>query len=205
MRLNFKHFSRAAVALAMFATAAIGGEVSPEKMVDVPLKDMRGESAEAVQKRALKDTRDGIVLVYSGETAQLEQVVRDIAGECASRGFQVKSVLLADDASGAGVTMYGQDGGPLGPKIEFSNDMKRQTGEQIERLKQRLAQAASASAQVDPMDVVHCKYIATTGSLVRKTKVCSTPREDAEREKAAREWTRDRQNKGGNEAMPNPG
>jgi hypothetical protein len=205
MRLNFKHFSRAAVALAMFATAAIAGEVSPEKMVDVPLKDMRGESAEAVQKRALKDTRDGIVLVYSGETAQLQQVVRDIAGECAARGFQVKSVVLADQAHGAGVTMYGQDGGPLGPKVEFSGDMKRQTGEQIERLKQRLAQAAAANAAIDPMDVVHCKYIATTGSLVRKTKVCSTPREDAEREKAAREWTRDRQNKGGNEAMPNPG
>lgn len=205
MRLNFKHFSHAAIALAMFTTAVIGAEVSPEKMVDVPLKDMRGESAEAVQKRALKDTRDGIVLVYSGETAQLEQVVRDIAGESASRGFQVKSVLLADDASGAGVTMYGQDGGPLGPKISLSNDIKRQTGEQIERLKERLAQATAASAQVDPQDVVHCRYIATTGSLVRKTKVCSTPREDAEREKAAREWTRDRQNKGGNEAMPNQG
>jgi hypothetical protein len=198
MRLNFKPFSHCAVALAMFATAAIGAEVSPEKMVDVPLKDMRGESAEAVQKRAIKSARDGIVLVYSGETAKLQQVVRDIASESASRGFQVTSVLLADDAHGAGVTMYGKEGAALGPKVELSGDVKREAGEQIDRMKERLA-------HIDPMDVVHCKYIATTGSLVRKTKVCSTPREDAEREKGAREWTQDRQNKGGNEAMPNPG
>lgn len=198
MRLNFKHFSHAVAALAMFATAAIGAEVSPQKLVDVPLKDMRGESAEAVQKRAVKNARDGIVVIYSGETVQLQQVVRDIASECASRGFQVTSVLLADDQHGAGVTMYGKDGEPLGPKVELSSDIKRQAGEQIDRMKERLA-------HVDPMDVVHCRYEATTGSLVRKTKVCSTPREDAEREKAAKEWTRDRQNKGGNEAMPNPG
>lgn len=198
MRLNFKHFSRAAVALALFAAATVRAEVSPEKMVDVPLKDMRGESAEAVQKRAIKSARDGIVLVYSGETAKLQQVVRDIASESASRGFQVTSVLLADDAHGAGVTMYGKEGEPLGPKVALSGDVKREAGEQIDRMKERLA-------QVDPMDVVHCKYIATTGSLVRKTKVCSTPREDAEREKAAKEWTRGRQDKGANEAMPNAG
>jgi hypothetical protein len=198
MRLNFKHFSHAAVALAMFATVAIGGEVSPEKMVDVPLKDMRGESPEAIQKRVTKGGHDGIVVVYSGETAQLQQVVRDIASESASRGVQVTSVLLADDAHGAGVTLYDKDGAPLGPKVELSGDIKRQTGEQIDRMKERLA-------AIDPKDVVHCKYISTTGSLVRKTKVCSTPREDAERSKGAKEWTQDRQNKGANEAMPGQG
>ena len=127
-------------------------------MVNVPLRDMRNDSAEEVQKRALKEADNGIVLVYAGDNAQLGDTVRLIADECASRGFQVKSVLLANAEGGSGVTMYGQDGGPLGPKVNFDGDIKAQTAEQIERLRERLARVPSDTAARDPMDVPRCRY-----------------------------------------------
>ena len=177
-------------------------EVATDKQVDVPLEDVRAQSAEDVQKRALKYAKDGVVVVYSGEEAQLQDVVRDVAGECASRGFQVRAVLIANGEGGDGVVLYGQLGGPLGPVIRSNNDVKSQAAVQIERLREGLERVPTADAAVDPMDVVRCRYESTTGSLVRRTKVCTTPRQDAERTRSDKEWTKDRQNRGANEAMP---
>ena len=87
MRLEFKLVLRSALAALVLTSAAVQAEIATQKMVDVPLRDMRKDSAEEVQKRALKDAEKGIVLVYAGDNAQLEDTVRHIAGECASRGF----------------------------------------------------------------------------------------------------------------------
>ena len=205
MKRHLKLFSCLAIAAAIFSTASVQAEVSTEKTVDVPLRDMRKASAEAVQKRVLKDAQDGIVLIYSGEPEDLDDVVRNIAGECAARGFQVKSVLLTNSEGGAGVTMHGQDGAPLGPMVALGTDMKSQAAGQIEQLRERLSKASSETAATDPQDVMHCRMESMTGSLVRKTKVCSTPRQDAARTKGGKDWTTNQQNKGGNEAMPGGG
>ena len=196
-----KLVTRMALATLIFTTVAVRAEVATQVMVNVPLRDMRNDSAEEVQKRALKEADNGIVLVYAGDNAQLGDTVRLIAGECASRGFQVKSVLLANAEGGSGVTMYGQDGGPLGPKVNFDGDMKAQTAEQIERLRERLARVPSDTAARDPMDVPRCRYEPVIGSLVRKTKVCTTPRQDAIRTEASKDWTKNVQDKGANEPM----
>ena len=164
MRLEFKLVLRSALAALVLTSAAVQAEIATQKMVDVPLRDMRKDSAEEVQKRALKDAEKDIVPVYAGDNAQLEDTVRHIAGECASRGFQVKSVLLANTDSGAGVTMYGQDGGPLGPKVNLDSDMKAQTAEQIERLRERLARVPSAAAP-DALDVPKRRYEPVTDRL----------------------------------------
>lgn len=201
MKAEFKHFSRVALAAILFSGMAVQAGVSADKTVDVPLEDMRKASSEAVQKRALHFARDGIVVLYSGEDEQVQSVVRDVAGEAVSRGFQVKAVLLTTAESGDGVTLYGHDGGPLGPQIKSDKDVKAQTGAQIDALRERLERTGSATAAVDPQDVVRCRYESTTGSLVRKTKVCSSARQDAERTRRAKDWTSDQQNRGASEPM----
>ena len=196
-RRNFSVIAAAVIGISFASQAA-----SAAKAVDVPLEDMRNDSAEQVREKALRYARDGIVVVYSGENAILDDVVKEVAGECADRGFQVKAVLItAVDARG-GVVLYGQDGGPLGPMINSSGNLRAETGEQIDQLKHRLDRLPSQTAPVDPMDIVSCRKEAVVGSLVRKVKVCSTPREDAERTAKSKKWTTDQQNSGGNEAMP---
>ena len=122
---------------------------------------MRKASAEAVQKRVLKDAQDGIVLIYSGEPeAELDDVVQNIAGECAARGFQVK-VGTADEfrERSRRLTMHGQTGAPFVPMVAFGADMKSQAAGQIEQLRERLAKASSQTAggTRDPLDVMHCR------------------------------------------------
>ena len=201
MKAEFKHFSRIALAAILISGMAAQVGAATGKMVDVPLEDMRKSSSDAVQKRALHFARDGIVVLYSGEDEQVQTVVREVAGEAVARGFQVKAVLLTTAESGDGVTLYGHDGGPLGPQIKSDKDVKAQTAAQIDALRERLERTGSATAAVDPQDVVRCRYEATTGSLVRKTKVCTSARQDAERSRKAKEWTSDVQNRGASEPM----
>lgn len=204
MKPVFKRSAPIAFAAAVMLAATAHAEAAPNKQVDVPFEDVRQQSAQAVQKQALKYARDGIVVIYSGEAAQLRDVVGDVAGECASRGFQVKAVLLASSADGDGVVLYGHDGGPLGPMIRSANDVKSQTAVQIEQLRERLDRQPSEAA-IDARDIVRCRYQPTTGSLVRRTKVCTSPREDEERTKRDKDWTRNHQERGANEPMRAPG
>jgi hypothetical protein len=163
---------------------------------------LRSQSAEEVKAKALRYAEDGIVVVYSGEDTALPKMVSAVAGECAERGFQVKAVLIANTDERNGVVLYGHDGGPLGPMITPSGNVKGETAAQIEQLKNRLERVPNETAVIDPLDVVHCRKEAVVGSLVRKVKTCSTLREDAARAEASKKWTTDQQNQGGNEAMP---
>ncbi len=204
MKPVFRCLCRVALASALLVAGTAHAEVAPNKEIDVPMKDVRAESPDSVQKQALRYAREGIVVIYSGEAAQLEDVVRDVAGECAERGFQVKAVFFANSGEGEGVVLYGQDGGPLGPMIRTPQDVKGQTAVQIEKLRERLDRLPSTAA-LDPQDVVRCRYQSITGSLVRRTKVCTTLREDAQRTKHDKDWTSNQQNRGANEAMPGGG
>lgn len=197
-----KNLKTGAVAAAVLWVSIINVAWSAAKAVDVPLEDLRSQSAEEVRTKALRYAQDGIVVVYSGESAALPKMVSTVAGECAERGFQVKAVLIANTDERSGVVLYGHDGGPLGPLISSSGNVKSETAAQIEQLKNRLERVPNETAVIDPLDVVHCRKEPVVGSLVRKVKTCSTPREDAARTEASRKWTTDQQNQGGNEAMP---
>jgi hypothetical protein len=103
------------------------------------------------------------------------------------------------------VLLFGATSGPLGPTIPVSGDLKSETKAQVATLKQRLASNPSGMAAVDPMDVVKCRSIPVVGSRVRKERVCTTPRQDAEAAEQNKNWTKRMQDRGANEAMPGQG
>ena len=183
MRTNSKS---GAIAASLLWVSLTSNAWSAAKPVDVPLEDLRSQSAEEVKAKALRYAQDGIVVVYSGEDTALPKMVSAVAGECAERGFQVKAVLIANTDERNGVVLYGHDGGPLGPMISSSGNVKGETAAQIEQLKNRLERVPNETAVIDPLDVVHCRKEPVVGSLVRKVKTCSTLREDAARAEASR-------------------
>ena len=174
--------------------------------VEVPVIDMRDSSPEQARQKALQMSENGVAILYLSATEPPARAVQTVAGECAEGGFQVRALVLADPGSYAeGLVLYGATGGPLGPTIPVSSNLKEQTKVQVKSLKERLARNPAGMAAIDPMDVVKCRNIPVVGSRVRKEKVCTTPRQDAETAEQNKSWTKRMQDRGANEAKPGQG
>jgi hypothetical protein len=174
--------------------------------VEVPVIDMREATPQQAREKAQQMSENGMAILYLSAGDPAARTVQTVAGECAEAGFQVRALILAPPEAGAeGVLLFGATSGPLGPTIPVSGDLKSQTKAQVATLKQRLASNPSGMAAVDPMDVVKCRSIPVVGSRVRKERVCSTPRQDAEAAEQNKNWTKRMQDRGANEAMPGQG
>lgn len=174
--------------------------------VEVPVIDMREATPQQAREKAQQMSENGMAILFLSANDPPAQAVRTVAGECAEGGFQVRALILADPESNAeGVVLYGATSGPLGPTIPVSGDLKSLTKAQVSTLRQRLASNPAGMAAVDPMDVVKCRYVPVVGSRVRKEKVCTTPRQDAETAEQNKGWTKRMQDRGASEAMRDPG
>jgi hypothetical protein len=174
--------------------------------VDVPVIDMREATPQQAREKAQQMSENGMAILYLGASDPTARTVQTVAGECAEAGFQVRALILAHpESDGEGVLLFGATSGPLGPTIPVSGDLKSETKAQVATLKQRLASNPTGMAAVDPLDVVKCRSIPVVGSRVRKERVCTTPRQDAEAAEQNKSWTKRMQDRGGNEAMPGQG
>ncbi len=174
--------------------------------VEVPVIDMREATPEQAREKAQQMSENGVAILYLSATDPPQRAVQTVAGECAEGGFQVRALILADPGSDAeGLVLYGATGGPLGPTIPVSSNLKAQTKVQVTSLKERLSRNPAGMAAVDPMDVVRCRYEPIVGSRVRKEKICTTPRQDAETAEQNKSWTKRMQDRGANEAKPGQG
>lgn len=204
-RTSFVVGSLLSAFLVLAATPALSE--SAAKDVEVPVIDMRQGDVESAHRKALKlSDSNGITIVYHGAEPAPERAVHTVASECADQGFQVRALILAPPGGGEGMVLYGAAGGPLGPLMPVSADLKSLTTAQMVSLKERLERStAGTTAAVELQDVVRCRYIAVVGSRVRKEKVCTSARQDEEVRKDSKEWTRRIQDRGANEAMPGGG
>jgi hypothetical protein len=174
--------------------------------VEVPVIDMREATPQQAREKAQQMSENGMAILYLSASEPAARTVQTVAGECAEGGFQVRALILAaPEADAEGVVLYGATSGPLGPTIPVSGDLKSQTKAQVASLKQRLATNPSGMAAVDPMDVVKCRNVSVVGSRVRKEKVCTTPRQDAEAAEQNKSWTKRLQDRGASEAKPGQG
>jgi hypothetical protein len=174
--------------------------------VEIPVIDMRDATSQQAREKALQMSENGMSILYLSATDPPERAVQAVAGECADGGFQVRALILADPGSDAeGIVLYGATGGPLGPTIPVSSNLKAMTRVQVKSLKERLERNPVGLAAVDPLDVVRCRYEPIVGSLVRKERICSTPREDAKTTEQNKGWTKRVQDRGANEPMPTGG
>jgi hypothetical protein len=169
--------------------------------VEIPVIDMRDATPEQARERAQKMSENGVAILYLSAGDPPARAVQTVAGEVAEGGFQVRALVLADpDSNAEGMQLYGATAGPLGPTIPMNSNLKSMTKEQVQALRKRLEQNPAGMAAIDPLDVVNCRYVPVVGSRVRKEKVCTTPRQDAqttEDQKAA--WKRN-QDRNGNQA-----
>jgi hypothetical protein len=166
--------------------------------VEVPVIDMRESTPEQAREKALQMSENGVAILYLGANEPPQRAVQTVAGECADSGFQVRALILADPGSDAeGLVLYGATGGPLGPTIPVSSNLKEQTKTQVKSLKERLSRNPAGIAAIDPMDVVRCRHVPVVGSRVRKEKVCTTARQDQKAREDSKDWTRGIQNRSG--------
>lgn len=188
--------------LGFFSLMLAAPQIFAAAAVEVPVIDMRGATTEQAREKALQMSENGVAILYLSANDPPERAVQTVAGECADGGFQVRALILAEAGSNAeGMVLYGAVGGPLGPTIPVSSNIKAMTKAQVQSLKERLDRIPG-SAAIDPSDVVRCRYIPVVGSRVRKEKVCTTPRQDAESSDSDKSWVKRVQDRGGNEAKP---
>lgn len=192
--------------LSLIAVMLAAPQVFAAAAVEVPVIDMRESTPEQAREKALQMSENGVAILYLGANDPPRRAVQAVAGECADAGLQVRALILADPGSDAeGLVLYGATGGPLGPTIPVASNLKSMTKVQVKLLKERLERNPAGMAAVDPMDVVKCRYEPIVGSRVRKEKICSTPRQDAETAEQDKSWTKRMQDRGANEAKPNQG
>lgn len=169
--------------------------------VEIPVIDMRDSTPEQAREKAQQMSENGVAILYLSSGDPPARVVQTVAGECAEGGFQVRALILADpDSNSEGMLLYGATAGPLGPTIPMNSNLKSMTKEQLKSLKTRLAQNPAGMAAVDPLDVVRCRYVPVVGSRVRKEKVCTTPRQDAQTTADQKEAWKRNQDRNGNQA-----
>lgn len=169
--------------------------------VDIPVIDMRDATPEQAREKAQQMSENGVAILYLSSNDPPARAVQTVAGEVAEGGFQVRALVLADpDSNAEGMLLYGATAGPLGPTIPMGSDMKSMTKEQVKSLKQRLAQNPAGMAAVDPLDVVHCRSVPVVGSRVRKERICTTPRQDAQTTEDQKQAWKRNQDRNGNQA-----
>lgn len=189
-----------AVFLGLLSAALATPQALAAAAVEVPVIDMRDANSEQARERALQMSENGVAILYLSASDPPARAVQAVAGECAEGGFQVRALILADPGSDAeGMVLYGATGGPLGPTIPVSANLKSMTREQMKSLKERLERNPAGMAAIDPRDVVHCRYEPIVGSLVRKERICTTPREDDQNTEQNKSWTKRVQDRGANE------
>lgn len=164
--------------------------------VEIPVIDMRDATPDKAREKAQQMSENGVAILYLSSGDPPAKAVQTVAGEVAEGGFQVRALILADpDSNSEGMLLYGATAGPLGPTIPMGSNMRSMTKEQVLALKKRLEQNPAGMAAIDPLDVVNCRYIPVVGSRIRKERICTTPRQDAqtaEEQKAAFKRHQDR-------------
>lgn len=189
--------------LGLFSLMVAAPQAFAAAAVEVPVIDMREATPEQAREKALQMSENGVAILYMGATEPPQRAVQTVAGECAEGGFQVRALILAKPGSDAeGLVLFGATGGPLGPTIPVTSNLKAQTKIQVSTLKERLQRNPAGMAAVDPMDVVRCRNISVVGSRIRKERVCTTPRQDEETAEQNKSWTKRMQDRGANEAKP---
>ena len=203
MQLNSQFLKVALSALALigatlgYSSAALGQASNAGESVSVAVgrTDMRGSDLAAVRSQAAARSRDGIVLVvYGGDTDAMTNVEGAALDAVAAR-LPVKSIIWARDTDGAGVSVYGVEGAPFGPRIPFNSDVRASTKGRIDELAILLGKAgavvtadgAAPHVAPDQDDVIRCRVMKETGSRLRGVRVCSTRRQDRERQLRARD------------------
>jgi hypothetical protein len=168
--------------------------------VEIPVIDMREAKPEQAREKARQMSENGVAILYLSAKPPPERAVQTVAGECAEGGFQVRALILAAPGADAeGMILYGATGGPLGPTIPVSSNLKAETKAQVKTFQERLKLNPAGMAAIDPLDIVHCRYQQAIGSRVRKEKVCTTPRQDAQNTEQNKSWTKRVQDRGANE------
>ncbi len=195
-----------AVLFGLLPTLLATPQVFAATAVEIPVIDMREATAEQARDRALQMSENGVAILYLSASDPPARAVQVVSSECADGGFQVRALILADPGSDAeGMVLYGATGGPLGPTIPVSSNLKSMTRAQMQSLKERLERNPAGMAAVDPKDVVRCRYEPIVGSRVRKERICTTPREDAQNTEQNKSWTKRVQDRGANEPMAGGG
>jgi hypothetical protein len=189
--------------LGLMSALLAAPQVFAAAAVEIPVIDMRQATPEQAREKALQMSENGVAILYLSASDPPERAVQAVAGECADGGFQVRALILAGPGSDKeGMVLYGARGGPLGPTMPVSSNLKSMTKAQVQSLKERLERDPAGMAAVDPRDVVHCRYLPVVGSRVRKEKICTTPREDAKNSEQNQSWTKRVQDRGANEPKP---
>lgn len=169
--------------------------------VEIPVIDMRDATPEQAREKAQQLSENGVAILYLSSGDPPARAVQTVAGAVADEGFQVRALVLADpDSNAEGMQLYGATAGPLGATIPVGSNLKSMTKDQVKSLKARLAQNPAGMAAVDPLDVVRCRYVPVVGSRVRKEKVCTTPRQDAQTAEDQKAAFKRNQDRNGNQA-----
>lgn len=197
-----------AIALALSVSAySAAAELSKSAgelvSVSVARTDMRNTDIETVHKRASDSSKDGIVLVVYGDDAEALSTVEGAALDAVALRLPVTSIILAPDADGTGVSVYGIEGAPFGPRISVDSNLHSETKNRIQELAVLQGKAgmvladnkADAAAAPDPDDVIRCRTVKETGSRLRGVRICSSPRQDRERAQQARDSADEMTNK----------
>ncbi len=95
---------------------------------------MRSSEIEAVRKRASDSSRDGIVLVVYGDDAEALSAAEGAALDAVALRLPVTSIIWARDADGTGVSVYGLEGAPFGPRIPVDSELRARTKNRIQEL-----------------------------------------------------------------------
>ena len=186
--------------LGLISALVVAPQVLSAPAVEIPVIDMREATPEQAREKARQMSENGVAILNLSANPPPERAVKTVAGECAEGGFQVRALILAAPGSDAeGMVLYGATGGPLGPTIPVSSNLKAETKAQVKTFQERLKLNPEGLVAIDPMDVVRCRYELAVGSRVRKEKVCSTPREDAQNTEQNKSWTKRVQDRGANE------
>ncbi len=199
-------------ALLLCIVGAVGGAGSLASAADadatvtvaVSRVDMRKVSPEDARERAVKSSRNDMALVVFGDDATAIQETQDAALDALARGVPVRLVVLASDSQGRGVAVYGPEAAPFGALLPFNSELRAAVNLRVDQLASRLGLSPStapnasrgAFAPIDKDDVVRCRREKITGSRLRGERVCSTPREDREREQQAKDSLRRQQDRG---------
>jgi pyocin large subunit-like protein len=192
--------------LGLVSMILVAPQVVAAEAVEIPVIDMREATPEQAREKARQMSENGVAILYLSANDPPERSVQAVAGECAEGGFQVRALILAAPGADAeGMVLFGATGGPLGPTIPVSSNLKAATKAQVQSLKERLAHNPAGMSAIDPMDVVRCRYELQVGSRVRKEKVCTTPRQDAQNTEQNKSWTKRMQDRSANEPMATPG
>lgn len=186
------------------ATAAVPDTSTPgtgPSVAEIPAIDLRSSDLELVRARASQASRAGVVVILYGNDAEADRAVREATREAAAAGIAVKSIFLAsaDTAGNGGVAVYGVEGAQYGAVLPVTATLKSDLLVRIQKWRSENHKIASDGG------VQHCRMMPVTGSRVRREKVCTNAAEDKEREQSSKDFWRNQQNHGGNEAIPTGG